>query len=119
MTDEIDWIARAGARAKGRRPDYFEDPAVDRLVSLNMAMLAEVSVLRERLDTIERLLDAKGTISRADINGYQPDRDAGEERGLATKAFLARVMRGFQQDVEAMQNPDPPIMDWVDRLARE
>ncbi len=119
MTEELDWIARAGTRAKGRRPEYFDDPATDRLLSLTMALVAEVSVLRERLDTVERLLDAKGTISRADISAYQPGRDAGEERGVATKAFVARVMRGFQQDVEAMQNPDPPIMDWVDKLARE
>lgn len=117
--DSVDWIARAGTRAKGRRPDYFDDPAVDRLLSLAMALTAEVSVLRERLDTVERLLDARGGLSRADIEAYVPDRDAGAERGEATRAFLARVMRGFQQDAEAMANPDPPIMDLVERFARE
>ena len=76
-------------------------------------------MLRERLDTVERLLEAKGGISRADIEAYVPDRAAGDERGAATRAFVARVMRGFQQDVEAMASPDPPITDWVERLARE
>ena len=33
---------------------------------------AFASVVRERLDTVERLLEEKGTISRADIEGY-PD----------------------------------------------
>jgi hypothetical protein len=64
MTEGIDWIARAGAKPKGRRPDFFEDSAVDRLLSLTMAVVGEVAVLRERLDTVERLLDAQGTISR-------------------------------------------------------
>ena len=118
MTEGIDWIARAGARAKGRRPDFFEDPALDRLLSLTMAVMGEVAVLRERLDTVERLLEAKGTISRADIEGYVPDRAAGEERGLLTKAYIARVMRGFQQEVEAMEHPDPPIMEWVEKLSK-
>jgi hypothetical protein len=119
VTEGVDWIARAGTRAKGRRPDYFDDPAIDRLLSLAMALTAEVSVLRERLDTVERLLEARGGLNRADIDAFAPDRDAGAERGEATRAFIARVMRGFQQDVEAMANPDPPVMDLVERFSRE
>ncbi len=118
MTEGVDWIARSGARAKGKRPEFFEDPAIDRLLSLTMAVVGEVAVLRERLDTVERLLEAKGTISRADIEAYVPDRAAGEERGTLTKAYIARVMRGFQQEVEALENPDPPIMDWVEKFSK-
>ena len=88
--NQIDWIARAGARAKGRRPEYFEDPATDRLLSMVLALAAEVSALRERLDTVERLLERNGAIDRSAIETYVPDRAAGEERGLATKAFIAR-----------------------------
>ena len=117
--EPLDWIARSGKRAKGRRPDYFDDPAIDRLLSMVLSLVGEVSAVRDRLDTVERLLDAKGTISREDIERYAPDRDAGEERGLATKAYIARIMRGLQQELEAMQQPDPPIMDWVERLAKE
>jgi hypothetical protein len=119
VTEGVDWVARAGAKAKGRRPEFHDDPAIDRLLSLTMALVGEVSVLRERLDTVERLLEAKGSISRSDIEAYQPDAAAGEERGLATRAYIARVMRGFQQEVEALENPDPPIMDWVEKLAKD
>ena len=119
MTEGIDWIARAGAKAKGRRPEFHDNPAIDRLLSLTMAVVGEVSVLRERMDTVERLLEQKGSISRADIDAFVPDRAAGEERGLATRAYISRVMRGFQQEVEALENPDPPITDWVERLTRD
>lgn len=117
--DQLDWVALSGKRAKGKRPDYFENPALDRLYSTVFALAAEVSALRERQDTIERLLEAKGTLSRADIESYVPDRAAGDERGLATQAFIARIMRGFQQEVEALEASDPPIMDVVERLSRE
>ncbi len=117
--DAIDWVALAAKRAKGKRPDYFDDPAIDRLYSLTLALAAEVSVLRERLDTVERLLDGTGVVRRFDIEGYEPDRAAGEERGLATRAYIARIMRGFSQEVEAMEAGDPPIMEWVEKLARE
>ncbi|MGB3712500.1 MAG: hypothetical protein WA985_12525 [Erythrobacter sp.] len=116
---ELDWVALSGKRAKGRRPQYFDEPALDRLYSTVFALAAEVSALRERQDTVERLLDAKGTLTRADIESYKPDRDAADERGLATRAYIARIMRGFQQEVEAMEADDPPIMDVVDRLRKE
>jgi hypothetical protein len=117
-SESIDWIARSGARAKGRRPAFFDEPAVDRLYSVVLALTAELSAVRERLDTVERLLETKGSLSREAIENYLPDKLAGDERGIATQAYIARVMRGFQQEVEAMENPDPPVVDWVERLSR-
>ncbi|MEO0419129.1 MAG: hypothetical protein AAF249_09705 [Pseudomonadota bacterium] len=95
MSEEFDWIALSGKRAKGKRPEYFDEPAVDRLYSVVFAIAAELSALRERQDTVERLLDANGTISREDIESYKPDRQAVEERSLATRAYISRIMRGF------------------------
>lgn len=116
MTEGLDWIARAGAKAKGKRPRYFDDPAEDRTLSILMAVVGEVAVMRERLDTVERLLETRGTISRADIEGYSPDRDAAYERSLLTKAYVARVLRGVQQEMEAMQADEPPMEELAERL---
>lgn len=110
MSDETpDWIALSAKRAKGKRPDYFEDPAIDRLLSIVMALVAEVSVQRQRGDTLERLLETKGVLSRDEVERYVPDADAGYERGVATKAFIARVMRGVQQAAEALAASDVPV----------
>ena len=117
--EQLDWVTLSGKRAKGKRPDFFENRALDRLYSTVFALAAEVSALRERQDTLERLLEAKGSLSREDIENYVPDRAAGDERGLATQAYVARIMRGFQQEVEALEANDPPIMDVVERLSRE
>ena len=119
MSDGIDWIARAGVKAKGKRPQYFEDPAIDRTLSILMALVGEVSVLRERMDTIERLLEAKGSISRADIESYEPDRAAGHERGMQTREYIARIMRGVQQDMEALEELDTPSVEELSRQLRE
>ena len=119
MTEPINHIARAGAKAKGKRPAYFADPAVDRVLSIVMAMASEVSVLRERLDTVERLLDANGTISRDDIETYEPDRTAGAERGLATQAYIARIMRGVQQDMESLSELNEPSVEDISRHLKE
>jgi hypothetical protein len=114
----VDWIGRAGARAKGARPKYFDDPAIDRLLSIVMALAGEVAVVKERLDTVERLLDAKGTISRADIEAYAPDRAAGHERGLMQREFVARVLRGVQQDMESLETAETSVEE-VSKQLRE
>lgn len=111
MTEPLDWMTRANARAKGKRPDFLGDPDKERMLSMLMAVIGEVSVLRERLDTVERLLEAKGTVSRADIEGYKPDREAGYERGVMIREYIARIMRGPQQMMEAMQADDKPVED--------
>lgn len=108
---DIDWIAQAGARAKGKRPEYLGDPSADRVLSILLAVAGEVSVLKQRLDTVERLLEAKGSISRADIEAFTPDRDAAYERAVMTKEYVARIMRGVQQDMEAMQTKERAVAD--------
>lgn len=112
MTDKtLDWMLRANAKAKGHRPQYFDDPALDRMLSMLMALIGEVSVMRERLDTVERLLEAKGTLTRADIEGYVPNREAAFERGCLTQEYVCRVMRAVQQDVMAMSEGEPAVED--------
>jgi hypothetical protein len=50
-------------------------------------------VLRERADTVERLLEAKGTVSREDIENYRADAAVEEERVAWRNAYIQRVMR--------------------------
>ena len=66
----IDWIGMAGAKPKGKRPYFFDDPAVERVLAIVMAVTQELAVTRERLDTIERLLEKNGALKRADIDTY-------------------------------------------------
>jgi hypothetical protein len=114
--ESIDWIARAGARAKGKRPDFLGDPNSEQILSILLAVAGEVSVLKERLDTVERLLQAKGTISRAEIETYRPDAEAAYERALMTKEYVARIMRGVQQAMEAIQADDKPVAEISNEL---
>jgi hypothetical protein len=80
-------------RARGARPFYFDNPDIDRLMTIIMSVAEEAIVTRERLDTIERLLDAKGTISRADIEAYTPDETADGERETARQKAVERILR--------------------------
>ena len=97
-----DALSGASAKPAGKRPWFFRDPDVERVLTITMAVATEVAVLRQRLDTVERLLDEKGTISRADIEAFEPTKDAANERGAWTQEYLARILRVIQQEREAI-----------------
>ncbi|WP_448580386.1 hypothetical protein [Thermaurantiacus sp.] len=115
---DFDPVLLANRKAKGKRPAYFDDPAIDRLLSILMAVAGELAVTRERLDTLERLLEARGALDRAEIEAYCPDRKAGEERGALQREYVARIMRGLQQELEGLEEAEPAIEEVVEELRR-
>ena len=86
--------------AKGKRPRYFSDPATDRLLGMLMSLIGEVSVLRDRLDSVERLIEAGGVLKREDIENFRPDAKAEAEREETRRRYVARVMRVIQNEME-------------------
>lgn len=66
-----------------------------------MALAAEVSVLHERLDTLERLVQAKGILSIEEIETYQPDEQVVQEREQWRADYIARVLQIVQEQVES------------------
>jgi len=98
----IDYIAEAGRKAKGQRPYFLASAQTEQLLNITMALATELAVTRERLDTIERLLEQAGTLPRAAIESYVPERAAADERQLAHQEFIARILRIVQQEREAI-----------------
>jgi hypothetical protein len=91
------------AAASGKRPHFFGDHDVDRLLAIVWAMAGELAVTRERLDTVERLLAERQLLDRAQIDAYRPDTVAAEERGRWQIEYIARLLRILQQEVDALQ----------------
>ncbi len=84
--------------AKGKRPQFFDDPAIDQMMTFIIELATEVSVVYDRLDTVERLLETKGTITKADVEAYRPDDTIEAERMARRDAYLKRVFRMHTQD---------------------
>ncbi|MFC7290291.1 hypothetical protein [Hirschia litorea] len=105
-TQSIDPVKLAGAKSKGKRPWFLEDTDVERLMNITHALVQEVAVIRERMDTIERLLERDGKVTKESIEAYKPARFEADERGLLMQEYIARVFRIMQQDVEAASMPD-------------
>jgi len=72
---------------------FFDDPAIDQMMTFFVELAAEVSVVYDRVDTVERLLETKGTVSREDIETYRAPEVVEAERMARRDAFLKRVFR--------------------------
>jgi len=88
--------------AKGKRPKFHDDEAVDRVLSIVMALAGEVSVLRERVDAHERLAAKHNLYGPADVDAFIPDEGAEADRSAWRNAYLRRVFRAVEQDIEAL-----------------
>jgi hypothetical protein len=114
----LDPLALAGARPKGKRPYFLEERDTERLMTIVMALAQEVAVMRERMDTIERLLQKNDVISRADIEKFKPSKAEAQERGAWTQEFLARILRALQQEQEALTAADATSEEVAEELAK-
>jgi len=100
-----DAIAQAGAKAAGKRP-YFLDNEVEAVLAITMAVAQELAVARQRIDTLERLLEGKCVVTRKEIETFTPDPGAAVERALANQEYIARILRIVQQRNEAVDAGD-------------
>jgi hypothetical protein len=94
-------LARSANKPAGRRP-YFHAPEIERVLAITMAAVQELAVARERIDTLERLLEAKGLVAREEIESFLPSPTQAAERGLWLQEYLNRVLRIVQQEGEAI-----------------
>ena len=117
----LDTINLAGTRARGKRPYFFKDPDVERVLSIAMVVAMEHAVTRQRLDALERLIEQKGLFTREELEQFRPDAAAEAQRTRWAPEYIARVLRIVQQDTEAMQGGgmDVPVEEVMDVLRKE
>lgn len=82
-------------RPKGPAPVYFDDPAVDQLHAALLAAVTELAVAFDRIDTLERLLESRCGVARADIDAFQPDEATSAARAARHADLAARVLKPF------------------------
>ncbi len=70
------------------RPQYLADVDVDKAVMMMLSLAAEVSALRERLDTHERLAEGAQPPTPATVEAYAPTEVVEAARARARKTRM-------------------------------
>lgn len=107
-----DALNDAGRKPAGKRP-YFLAPETERVLAITMAVVQELAVTRQRLDTLERMLQAKGLMASDGLESFVPDAQASAERAQWSQEYIARVLRIVQQENEAAVLADEPASEDV------
>lgn len=105
---------------KGKKPQYFADPASDKLIQMVITLAGELSVVRDRLDLVERLATEAGAFDRGELEKLQLSESDRSERDASRADFVARVLRVLDQDLEEITNPEArDFKSLVSELGRE
>ncbi len=89
--------------AKGKRPQYFSDPTMDKLLSMTLVLMEELSVTRDRLDTVERLIEKHKLFSQDDVENFELTEEIDEIRSERRMAYIARVLKCVQDEIEHLK----------------
>jgi len=79
--------------AAGRKPIANLSVIEDQALAMIAALASELAVARERIDTLERLLEEAGAIERARIESYQAQGQAAQERDALRQRIVAKIFR--------------------------
>jgi hypothetical protein len=75
------------------RPTYLASPDADKAVMMILALAAEVSALRERLDTHERLAAGGALPTPSAVEAYEPPDAVEAARASARHSMIDRITR--------------------------
>ncbi len=86
-------------KARGQdRPAYLEPGDIDRLFIMMTSVVAEVSVLRDRLDTHEALAEAGMVATSEAVERYELEAPRRASREQRRDEMLGRVFRVIYED---------------------
>lgn len=77
--------------ARGKRPQFYDTPGMDQVMSMIMVLAGDLCVVRDRLDAAERVAKAHGIDLAAGIESLKLDDEALEEREARRQDLLARM----------------------------
>jgi hypothetical protein len=85
-----------------------DEPVAERLAAMVTVLATELAVVYERVDTLERLLAATGTLAPGAVEAFAPDAAAEAERRAWRQRFLERLFAGIAAEAEAAARVAPP-----------
>jgi len=84
--------------AKGKRPQFYQAAGLDQAMAMIMVLANELSVLRDRLDSIERVAKASGLDLATGVETLSLDQAALEAREAWRQEFLERLFYLMRKD---------------------
>lgn len=95
--DEAMTATAPPAAAKGKRPAFFDDPAIDALLTAVLELAQETSVLKDRLVAYEAYMASKGLGDAAEFEAFALPADLAARRAEERAALIKRLFRVIER----------------------
>jgi len=105
--------------AKGAQPVFFDQPATEAMYGMLIVMLEEICVLRDRIDTCEKLGEAGIPVTTAAVEDFEASPDIEQEREARRKQLIERTLRPVRQLHEAAVSRAQPQYEQNARAVAE
>jgi hypothetical protein len=104
---------------RGKRPEFFATEGVDEVMSMVLVLAQELHVVRERLDTAERVMSRHGIDLAAEIEALQPDEALLRTREQALQDFYGRLFQFSRQQRSELEHKysDRTYRETLDKVA--
>jgi hypothetical protein len=97
---------------KGKRPAFHDNTSVDKLISITLALASEVSVLRDRLATLQKLGEDAGWLKEGAVEAYVPGKAERVSREAQREEYLQRLFYVMKEELDDLQGDDSADGYW-------
>lgn len=96
IADPIPHATPAEAGRRPEAPQFTDDPMLDRLYGVTLALVTELAVTRSRLDALERVLTRRELVGQGDVDTFVPESADATARSRLQAEYLERVLRALE-----------------------
>jgi hypothetical protein len=96
----------AERHARGARPKFYTEPGLDQAMSMILVLASELSVLRDRIDAIERVGTRHGIDFAKEIDGLTLDQAALDAREERRQSLLQRLYYLVRKEARELTDSD-------------
>ena len=86
--------------------NFFADPALDIAVAMIMNLATELQVTRDRLRSLEVLLEQQGALARGALDAYEPQDDEAKRLSKDREAFVKALLEVIKHKQASKGAPD-------------
>jgi hypothetical protein len=83
---------------KGKRPGFFDESAVDQIVTMMLEVMAELWVVKERVYVFEKVLDEAGIAVTEQVESRALTENEVAELEIARRKYVETIMRSLGAD---------------------
>lgn len=106
--------------SQGKRPQFYEIPALDEMMSMIMVLAGECSVLADEIDSMKRVFARRGIDLAGEMKTLELDEAALEEREARRQRMLGRLFYLIRKEAAeaAGSETTESYISTIDEIAR-